>query len=430
MNKNLFEENFFNKFLLIDLENDNLFENEEISEILVRYYKKNSINFINFNDIKDKKIIIKKDNFFYGPFIFYDNFTFKKNILFNLDLITNLKKKIFYLEFLNNPKEFINIYIYYDRERFYILKNCEENGLTLKVYNFPEKNLKFILSKKVDLNKDFFKKDLFENNEYYFIEEEIYNLFVKLTNIDICKIYNKHIQIKLDLYSSLIPWEILIKKGVKNRVTFSFNFIHYELNNYKSDIINKNFLEKYNNNISYFYLKPETKNSEKERAISIKNNFDKIIMIDNEDDIINNFRNDFILIISSHGYLKENVNSLILNNKMINLDVFDAIKDSPFFIIFLSCLITLSSKENILRKLIKKGLKEVIFSSFIIEDELALKFFEIFSDNLKILNDPLLNYIYIMENEYSEGFEFFKYFTFYNENKTLDLFNRKNIFLN
>ncbi|MCX8058951.1 MAG: hypothetical protein N3A58_06015 [Spirochaetes bacterium] len=415
------------KFKIIEIENIELKENIEISILLSKYLKKNNLSYFNINDIVDKKFILNLNSSFYGPFSWNDNFTFKKRISCDVYSLIKSEKGLYYLNLLEKPKNTIKISIFHDKERFYSIYNESFLGQSLKIYPFPLEKINFILCKKIDLNQNIIKKDPIDYKNINFVEEEVNNIFYKLTGIDLDNIENSHLIIKLDLYSSLVPWEILIKKCVKNKNTISFVFIQYDLSN-RIKLNFDNLSNTFNKNISYFYFKPETKNSEKEREIAFKGNYDRIILVDSEELLINNFRNDFITFISAHGYLKENFNTIILNEKPISLEVVESLKSSPFFILFLSCLITISSKDNIIRKLINKGLKESIFSSFLIEDNLSYNFFYEFSKELNIINDPLINYMFILENKYKDGYELFKFLSFYDENKVTNILNREKIF--
>jgi len=420
--------NFYD-FNILYFKNENLKNNFiknglNVCEIISYYYNKEKINYLNLDKIINSRYIIKLDKF-YGPFEWDDEFSFEKSINFDDSYLEKDKCKYF-LNLLVNPKRIFIFLIYYDNVNFYIVFKDNINGLNLKVYPLSVDKFNYIISKKVDWNQKLNKEEYNFSENYSFIEEEVDKLFYKLTEIDLNKHYNIHILLKLNNLSSMIPWELLQKKYHKNKITFSFNYLDESTNKIlERDDLN-NLKEFYNKKISYFYFSPETKSSSLEKEEALKNNIDKIVFIENEDQFLNNLNNNLITIISSHGFLKGGVNTLILNSKPINIDIIETLNKIPFFIIFLSCLLTIAAykKNNILASLISKGLNESIFSSFIIKDNIAFNFFKNFISDIAYYNDPFLNYLYIFDNRFEEGFQFFKYFNFYNENNFLKLFDR------
>jgi len=402
------------KYKVIEVEEKHLIENTEISEFIARYSKWDE-NYINFDIVGKLPIFIKSADYF-GPFSWNDRFDYKKRIKNQFFDFFNTEKGDFLLDLLTGIYDFWEFHVTYDYDNLICACHNGAAGLSLRKTPLDKDKFNSFIARKIELNKLMTKKWDFDEqtwgNDSLFIEME--HLFLEMTGLSIHDFSHSLILFKPDHLASLIPFELLQKDTLKNKTVLCFSFMDEKGKSTDYSGMDKKTIPNYTEGISYIYSSPETESMKQEVLCCMEEGIDRVFFAQNENHLINFINNEKLLFISSHGYLRNRTNTLIINNKPLDPHLVNE-KKSPFFILFLSCLITITGYKgkNILRTFIQNGLMESCFSSFMINDDIAKRFFMSFIKDIKKLPIPFFHYIYTLFCKYEPGLEVFRYYFFH-----------------
>lgn len=402
-------------------------------------------NFIKLDELNNFLYVIKVSNKFYGPFFWDEEFKPISIPAYILN-INDPNKKIFLLKLFKTKLKRIKLDLKIDNNNLITIFINQENEIEQNRKLLDKQELEFFIKQKVKLNKILnnnqeVKIELFEQiaNELFktfFPENLLANNILYIFNVDklLSSVPLELINYLLIKYNSFAIFEY---KFVNQLTKIYHNYKEIKGHNYldlkNSNTLrdNKNYYKNKNNNYNdydkkdnknsylksiYIYSDPEPYNIKEEiKFVSKIDNIDILKIFDFYElvEILNKYNN---IIFSGHGLLKNNINTIIINNKPFPISYIKNIPKSPDFFYFSSCLTTTGFfNNNFYISLLKKDLSESLTTQFLINEKLSFSFFKDFISSSKILNYPLINYIYSLFKNYNT-FSFINKYTILDNN--------------
>lgn len=395
---------------------DNNHPDINIQDLIVKFYNK---NYLKIDEISNSFYILKLANNYYGPYLWKEEFSPLQipAYIFN---IKSSKKKFFLLKTfkLKFKKSIIKFKL--QNNYLNILYLNKQSEIEQKNKIFTKKEIDFFIKQKIFLNRILNENPQCNPDIFKTLSNHLFETFFPSDILD----YNTLYIFEIDKTLSSIPFELLnfILQKYNSAVIFNFNF----LNNYNSTKTritptnqNSNKIDNLNNfsyknenkkNFVYIYSIPEPFNLKKE--INLISNIDffdiiKIYTYEEFIDIINKYN---FIIFSGHGFLKNNINTIIINNNPFPIPYLRNIKKTPNFIYFSTCLLTTGFFDNnIFITLLQSGLSESITTQFLINEKISFSFLYDFIDglnkNIKLFDYPLINFLFSLFNNF-DNFSF------------------------
>lgn len=337
-----------------------------IIEAINHYFKD---SYINIEKIRNTNFILKIHNNKYGLFKWNDDFSPDK-IIRNDNIFEFL---IYSIELENNLLTST-------------LKDNKNNILDIKENKLSKSKYLYLLNSSYNFNKQLLSIKTLTENEYnnFFLKN-----IVQLINLEKVLSYNAR-AIIFSLSSNIyqLPWQILNYPISKRGILPLFNVS-------SKDIISENilFLDK------NYFIRPEKLFFLKENNFELNEEFWNNIKVNkavftSTNQLLQFFRISDFLILLAHGFRKKDFSSIKISGKFFNpFSICECDKISEV-IILLCCMMNYSdSDNNLICQLIKKKVKLILSTPYIIPMEYIDTICEIISNNLFINIQELMNQI-------------------------------------
>lgn len=315
-------------------------------------------SYINIEKIKSTNFILKiKDNR-YGFFRWNDDFSIDKTMKNE-----NIFELIIYSIELEN-----NILIS-------TLKDTKNNILDIKETKFSKSKYLYLLNSSYNFNKQLLSLKTLTENEYknFFLEN-----ISQLINLEKVLSYNaKAIIFSLSSNIYQLPWQIMNYPISKKGTLPLFNVSSKDIISESMICLDKNYI-----------IRPEKLFFLKENNFELNIEFWNNIKVNkavftSPNQLLQFFKISTILVLLAHGFRKKDFSSIKISGKFFNpFSICECDKISEV-IFLLCCMMNYSdSDNNLICQLIKKGVKLILSTPYIMPIEYIETICEIISNNL------------------------------------------------